>query len=404
MAQFAWEARTRTGETKTGVMTADSMEAVSQKLRSQALQVSSIKKKAAQISFNIKLPQFGSGVTSKDLVLFSRQFATMIDAGLPLVQCLDILGNQNPNPQFKKVILDIKSTVETGTTFADALRKHPKVFDVLFCSLVAAGEAGGILDTILNKLTGYIEKNIALVKQIKSALTYPLSILSISFGVVAVMMLFVIPTFQKMFADMGATLPELTQGVIDVSKWFQANWYLLFGGIFATIFGFIKWKSTKRGREIFDKYVLKMPLIGEILRRVAVARFTSTMATMLSSGVPILDSLDIVAKAAGNTTIEKGIQHVRTKISEGKTMAQPLMETGVFPSMVVQMIAVGESTGALDKMLEKIASYYEEEVEEAVDKMTSMIEPVMMVFLGGVLGTILISMYLPIFTMAGSIK
>lgn len=402
MAQFAWEARTRNGELRSGVMNADSMEAVSQKLRAQAMQVQSVKKKAAQ--FTIALPQLGTGITSKDLVLFARQFATMIDAGLPLVQCLDILGQQNPNPQFKKVILDLKSTVETGTTFADALRKHPKVFDTLFCSLVSAGEAGGILDTILNKLTTYIENNIKLVKQIKSALTYPLSILSISFGVVAVMMLFVIPTFQKMFADMGATLPELTQGVIDVSKWFQANWWILFGSIAAVIISFLKWKSTKKGRDIFDKYILKVPLIGEVLRRVAVARFTSTMATMLSSGVPILDSLDIVAKAAGNTTIERGIIHVRTKISEGKTMAQPLMETGVFPSMVVQMIAVGESTGALDKMLEKIAAYYEEEVEEAVSKMTSMIEPVMMVFLAFVLGTILISMYLPIFTMAGAIK
>ena len=402
MAQFAWEARTRNGETKNGVMTADSLEAVQQRLRAQAMQVLSVKKKAAE--FNLTLPTFGTGITSKDLVLFTRQFSTMIDAGLPLVQCLDILGNQNPNPAFKKVILDLKATVETGTTFADALRKHPKVFDVLFCSLVSAGEAGGILDTIMNKLSSYIEKNIKLVKQIKSALTYPLSILTISFGVVAVMMLFVIPTFQKMFADMGAALPDLTQGVIDTSKWFQSNWYILFGSIGAFIFGFTRWKATKKGTEIFDRYILKAPLVGEILRRVAVARFTSTMGTMLSSGVPILDSLDIVAKASGNTTIEKGILHVRTKISEGKTMAQPLMETGVFPSMVVQMIAVGESTGALDKMLEKIASYYEEEVEEAVERMTSMIEPAMMVFLGGVLGTILISMYLPIFTMAGAIK
>jgi type IV pilus assembly protein PilC len=402
MPAFVWEAKTRAGEVRTGTMVADTIEAVQQRLRQQALQPQSVKKQPLQIQ--LKLPQFGSGVTSKDLVLFTRQFSTMIDAGLPLVQCLDILGNQNDNPAFKKVLLDLKSTVETGTTFAEALKKHPKVFDTLFVNLVAAGETGGILDTIMNRLSTYIEKNMKLIKQIKGAMTYPLVVLSVSFAVVAVLLLFVIPTFEKMFKDMGGTLPALTQSLIDLSRWLQ-NWALvIFPAIAAAIVLFLRAKATKRGTELFDTYILKAPIFGDIIRKVAVARFTSTMGTMLSSGVPILDSLDIVARSAGNTVIEHGIQFVRAKISEGKTMAQPLADTKIFPPMVVQMIAVGESTGALDKMLSKIADFYEEEVDDAVQAMTSLIEPIMMVFLGGLLGTMMIAMYLPIFTMAGSLK
>ncbi|MCC6808130.1 MAG: type II secretion system F family protein [Deltaproteobacteria bacterium] len=402
MPAFIWEARTRAGEVKNGTMVADTIEAVQQRLRQQSLQPQSVKKQPLQIK--LKLPQFGSGVSSKDLVLFTRQFSTMIDAGLPLVQCLDILGNQNDNPAFKKVLLDLKSTVETGTTFAEALKKHPKVFDTLFVNLVAAGETGGILDTIMNRLSAYIEKNIKLVKQIKGAMTYPLVVLSVSFAVVSVLLLFVIPTFEKMFKDMGGTLPGLTQGLIDISQWLQAWAIFIFPAIAAIVVAGIRFKQTKRGTEIFDKTILKAPVFGDIVRKVAVARFTSTMGTMLSSGVPILDSLDIVARSAGNTVVEQGILFVRAKISEGKTMAQPLADTKIFPPMVVQMIAVGESTGALDKMLTKIADFYEEEVDEAVAAMTSLIEPFMMVFLGGLLGTMMIAMYLPIFTMAGSLK
>jgi type IV pilus assembly protein PilC len=402
MPAFVWEARTRAGEVKNGTMVADTMEAVQQRLRQQSLQPQSVKKQAMQI--NIKLPSFGGGVTSKDLVLFTRQFSTMIDAGLPLVQCLDILGNQNNNPEFKRVLLDIKSTVETGTTFAEALKKHPKVFDTLFTNLVAAGETGGILDSIMQKLSLYIEKNIKLVKKVKGALTYPLIVLSVSFAVVTVLLMFVIPTFEKMFKDMGGTLPALTQFLVDLSRGLGANAIWIFPSIGITVFGLWRLKNTKKGTEVFDKYILKAPVFGEIVRRVAVARFTSTMGTMLSSGVPILDSLDIVARSAGNTTVEQGILYVRAKISEGKTMAQPLADTKIFPPMVVQMIAVGESTGALDKMLGKIADFYEEEVDDAVNAMTALIEPVMMVFLGGLLGTMMIAMYLPIFTMAGSIK
>ena len=402
MAVFTWEARTRSGETKTGTMTADSLEAVQQRLRAQALQPASVKKKARELK--LKLPQLGSGVTAKDLVLFTRQFSTMIDAGLPLVQCLDILGNQNDNAAFKKVILDLKVTVETGSTFADALRKHPKVFDNLFVNLVAAGEAGGILDTIMTRLSMYIEKNVKLVKQVKSALTYPISILAISFAVIAVMLLFVIPTFKKMFQDFGGTLPALTQMLIDISEFLQSYAIYMGIGMGLALFAFIKWKNSKRGRPQFDRILIKVPVIGEIVRRVAVAKFTRTMGTMMASGVPILDSLDIVARAAGNAVVEAGIIYTRNKISEGKTMAQPLGETGIFPPMVVQMIAVGEATGALDKMLNKIADFYEEEVDDAVAAMTALIEPIMMVFLGGILGTIMIAMYLPIFTMASTIK
>jgi type IV pilus assembly protein PilC len=402
MPAFVWEARTRTGETRNGTMVADTMEAVQQRLRAQALQPQSVKKKPLEIK--LKLPGIGGGVPAKDLMLFTRQFSTMIDAGLPLVQCLEILGNQNDNPDFKRILLDLKNTVETGQTFADALKKHPKVFDNLFVNLVAAGETGGILDSIMQRLSVYIEKNLKLVKQIKGALTYPVVVLCVSFAVVAVLLLFVIPTFEKMFKDFGGSLPALTQSLIDMSQWLQAYAPYLFPAIGAGVFGLKKFKETPKGTEIFDTHILKAPLIGDVVRKVAVARFTRTMGTMLSSGVPILDSLEIVARSSGNVVIERGIMFVRTKISEGKTMAQPLGDTKLFPPMVVQMISVGEATGALDKMLSKIADFYEEEVDEAVAAMTSMIEPVMMVFLGGLLGTMMIAMYLPIFTMAGSIK
>lgn len=400
MPAFVWEAKTRSGETRNGTMVADTMEAVQQRLRQQALQPQSVKKKPVEI----KLPQFGSGVTSKDLVLFTRQFSTMIDAGLPLVQCLEILGAQNDNPAFKKVILDLKTTVETGTTFAEAMKKHPKVFDTLVVNLVAAGETAGILDSIMTRISAYIEKNMKLVKQVKGALSYPTIVFCVMVVVVAVLLLFVIPTFEKMFKDMGGTLPGLTQFLIDLSRGLRDTiMYIVpvVAGIAFAIFRFIR---TTQGSRLLDKVLLRAPIIGDVVRKVAVARFTRTMGTMLSSGVPILDSLDIVAKSAGNYVVEQGIIFVRNKISEGKTMAQPLAETKIFPPMVCQMIAVGESTGALDKMLNKIADYYEDEVDEAVKGMTALIEPAMMVVLAGIVGTFLIAMYLPIFTMAGGVK
>ncbi len=401
MAEWVWEGRTRTGEVKKGVMQADAERDVMLKLRQQNIQPSKVKKKGKSLN----LPSMGGGVSQGQLVVFVRQFATMIDAGLPLVQCLEILGNQEPHKTFKRVILDVKANVEGGATFADSLKRHPIVFDNLFCNLVAAGEIGGILDTILNRLATYIEKNVKLARQVKGAMVYPVAILVIALVVVAALLKYVIPTFENMFADLGdAKLPALTQFVIGASHWFQANFIaiVVIGG--ASFYGF-KWAlRQEKGKEIFDTVMLKLPLFGPLLRKVAVAKFTRTLGTMIASGVPILDALDIVAKSAGNKVIERAIYFVREKISEGSNMAEPLAKTNVFPSMVVQMIAVGESTGAMDTMLQKIADFYEEEVEVAVGSLTKLLEPLMMVFIGGIVGTVLIAMYLPIFEIAGNVK
>ncbi|MSP71784.1 MAG: type II secretion system F family protein [Myxococcales bacterium] len=401
MAEWVWEGRTRTGEVKKGVMQADAERDVMLKLRQQNIQPLTVKKKGKSLN----LPSMGGGVSQAQLVVFVRQFATMIDAGLPLVQCLEILGNQEPHKTFKRVILDVKANVEGGATFADSLKRHPIVFDNLFCNLVAAGEIGGILDTILNRLATYIEKNVKLVRQVKGAMVYPVAILVIALVVVAALLKYVIPTFENMFADLGdAKLPALTQFVIGASHWFQANFMaiVVIGG--AAFYGF-KWAlRQEKGKEIFDTVMLKLPLFGPLLRKVAVAKFTRTLGTMIASGVPILDALDIVAKSAGNKVIERAIYFVREKISEGSNMAEPLAKTNVFPSMVVQMIAVGESTGAMDTMLQKIADFYEEEVEVAVGSLTKLLEPLMMVFIGGIVGTVLIAMYLPIFEIAGNVK
>jgi type IV pilus assembly protein PilC len=401
MGVFLWEAKLRTGETRSGEMEAPSREVVVQRLRSQSLQVSKIKKKP--IALNFRLPG-SSGVTSKEMVVFTRQFATMIDAGLPLVQCLEILGTQQPNAEFKKVILDVKAAVESGQTLADALRRHPKVFDKLYANLVAAGEASGILDTILNRLAAYIEKNVKLVKQVKSAMTYPVITIVVSLGVTVVLLVWVIPIFQKMFGDFGSALPAPTQMVINLSEFVRAHILWLVFGVTGTVVGVSAARKNPKGREIIDLMLIKAPIVGPLVQRVAVARFTRTLGTMLSSGVPILDALEIVAGTAGNTVVEKGLRVVRARISEGKTMAQPLSEIPVFPPMVVQMIAVGESTGAMDTMLNKIADFYDEEVDGAISQMMAMLEPLIMAFLAVVLGGLVIAMYLPVFTLAGSIK
>lgn len=400
MPTFVWEAKTRVGELKRGEMEATTADVVSQRLRSQNLQVNKVKKKPFEI--NIKMPG-QQGVTVKELVVFTRQFATMIDAGLPLVQCLEILGGQMDNPEFKRVILDVKSTVESGTTLADALRKHPKVFNRLFANLVAAGEASGILDTILNRLAAYIEKNMKLMKQVKGAMTYPAITLGISFAVTIVLLVYVIPVFQQMFGDFGQALPAPTQIVVDLSEFVRAQILFILGGIAAVVVGFKAGINTPRGRELFDMALIKAPIIGPLVQKVAVAKFTRTLGTMLSSGVPILDALEIVAGTAGNTVVEKGLRVVRAKISEGKTMAGPLADIPVFPPMVVQMIAVGESTGAMDTMLNKIADFYDDEVDGAITTMMSMLEPLIMAFLAVVLGGLVIAMYLPVFSMAGSV-
>ena len=404
MAEWVWEGRTRTGEVRKGTINAESERDVHLRLRQQNIQPNKVKKKGKGVA--IKLPGMNSGkIKSEELVVFVRQFATMIDAGLPLVQCLDILATQEPNKNFKRILTDVKNSVEAGATFADSLKRHPQTFDTLFVNLVAAGEIGGILDTILNRLATYIEKNVKLKRKVKGAMTYPIGIAIVAIGVVAALLKYVIPTFEQMFADFGnAKLPALTQLVIAASHWFQENFLYVVGAMVAGIWGFKRFVGTKKGRQFIDRALLKMPLIGKLLRKVAVAKFTRTLGTMIASGVPILDALDIVARSAGNTVIEEGIYFVRDRISEGSNMADPLAQTKVFPSMVVQMIAVGESTGAMDTMLQKIADFYEDEVDVAVESLTKLMEPLMMVVIGGVVGTVLIAMYLPIFEVAGNIK
>ncbi len=400
MIAFLWEARTRTGDVRKGVMEAENEDAVLNRLKLQLLQPVSVKKQPKQINI-----QFGTGVKTTDIVIFTRLFATMIDAGLPIVQCLEILSAQAENKIFGKILGQIKASVEGGLTLSDALKKHPKVFDNLFVHLVAAGEAGGILDTILQRLSVYMEKSMRLARRIKGAMSYPIVVLGIAGLVVTILLTKVIPVFEKMFKDFGGgKLPAPTQFVIDASHMLAAYLpYIVVGLILATV-GWRAILRTKRGRYAFDGMLLKLPVLGPVLRKVVVARFTRTMGTLLSSGVNILDAMDIVARTAGNVIVMDGILYARAKISEGKDLSTPLMETALFPPMVVQMIAVGEQTGALDNMLTKIADFYEEEVDVAVAAMTSLIEPIMMVFLGTVIGGLVIAMYMPIFEMAGNIK
>src|SRR6266852_1594102 len=390
---FTWQGKTRSGEVKKGQMEATDEASVHQRLRSMSLQNVKVRKKS---QFSFKLPGIG-GISQKDIVIFTRQFATMIDAGLPLVQCLDILA-------FREVLTKVKVKVESGSTLADSLKDHPKVFDTLFVQLVAAGEIGGILDTILNRLAAYIEKNEKLKSKVKGAMVYPSIVLTVAIGVTVVLLLFVTPTFEKMFKDFGGAMPAPTQIVIDLSKFLQKYILLMVGVAIAVAIAFKTWENTKKGREQWDRFTIQTPIFGPLIRKVAVARFTRTLGTMISSGVPILDALEVVAKSAGNAMVEKAIRYTKEKISEGKTIVQPLAETKVFPSMVVQMIGVGEATGAMDQMLNKIADFYDDEVDAAVAALTSMIEPVMMVFLGGIVGGFLIAMYLPIFSIAGAVK
>ncbi|TMB30268.1 MAG: type II secretion system F family protein [Deltaproteobacteria bacterium] len=398
---WVWEGKTKTGEVKRGEVEAPDEASVQQRLRAMALMNVKIKKKPIQIS--LKLPGLG-GISQKDLVIFTRQFATMIDAGLPLVQCLDILSGQLDNMAFREVLVKVKTKVESGSTLADALGDHPKVFDTLYVQLVAAGEIGGILDTILNRLAQYIEKNEKLKSKVKGAMVYPSVVLIVAVGVTVVLLLFVTPTFEKMFKDFGGAMPTPTQIVIDLSKWLQNYIGYLVAFLIALVIAFRAWISWPRGREQWDAFVIRTPIFGPLVRKVAVARFTRTLGTMISSGVPILDALEVVAKTAGNSVVEKAIRYTKLKIAEGKTIVQPLAETKVFPPMVVQMIGVGEATGAMDQMLSKIADFYDDEVDAAVSALTTLIEPVMMVFLGGVVGGFLVAMYLPIFSIAGAVK
>ncbi|MGA8893565.1 MAG: type II secretion system F family protein [Anaeromyxobacteraceae bacterium] len=398
---WKWEAKTRQGELRGGEMEAADDAAVKARLAQMGLEPTKVKKKPKEI--HLKIPGFG-GVTTKDLLVFTRQFSVMIDAGLPLVQGLEIIATQADNHEFRRVLMDVKLRVESGSTFADALAQHPKVFDELFTQLVRAGEIGGILDTILQRLGAYIEKNEKLKRRVKGAMVYPSIVLVVAVGVTLVMLMFVTPTFEKMFKDFGGAMPAPTQFLIDVSHFLTGYWYFVFGIPVALFIAWRAWVGTEQGRRQWDAFILKLPVVGPLIRKIAVARFTRTLGTMLSSGVPILDALEIVARSAGNKTIERAILTVRARIAEGKNIAGPLAETKVFPPMVVQMIGVGEATGAMDQMLNKIADFYDDEVDVAVAALTSMIEPVMMVFLGGMVGGFMVAMYLPIFNVAGNIK
>jgi type IV pilus assembly protein PilC len=398
MPVFLWQAKTKKGETKKGEMEGADEAAVRGRLRRQGLTVEKIKPKPKDLFENIAF--FQPKVTEKDIVVFSRIFATMINAGLPLMQSLDILAAQEQNKTFAKIIRTLKEDIEGGSTLTDALKKYPKIFDQLFVNLVAAGESGGILDTILQRLSNYIEKAMKLKSKVKGAMTYPASVLGISIGVVALLLLKVIPVFQKMFEGMGGELPGPTQFLVDASQAAQDYFIYAIVAVVAVVYAFKRYYKTEKGTLTIDALILKSPVFGPLLKKVAVAKFTRTLSTMMSSGVPIMEGLDIVSKTAGNKIIENAILETRKSIGEGKTIAEPLMETDIFPPMVVQMIAVGEATGALDAMLAKIADFYDDEVDAAVDAMTALLEPFMMVFLGGVVGGMIIAMYLPIFKMA----
>jgi type IV pilus assembly protein PilC len=403
MPVFIWQGKTRDGASKKGELEARNSEAVMAQLRSQGIVPSKVKEKGRDISEVFKFLQ--PKVKTKDLVVFTRQFAVMVDAGLPLVQCLHILGSQEENPTFKRIINAVRSEVESGATFAESLGKHPQAFDDLYVNLVAAGEVGGILDTILNRLAVQLEKADKLARQLKGAMVYPATVSTIAIACIVLLLVKVIPVFQKMFEDFGGTLPAPTAAVIALSEWLQANLLYLIGGATAVFTAFKQGRARSTGfRYKTDKLAIYLPVFGNIIKKVAVARFTRTLGTMISSGVPILDGLDIVAKTAGNMVIEEELQATRASISEGKTIAEPLQGSKVFPGMMVQMVSVGEETGSMEIMLSKIADFYDDEVDTAVGALTSMLEPIMMVFMGGSIGSILIAMYLPIFTIADSVK
>jgi type IV pilus assembly protein PilC len=401
MPAYQWVGKNRLNKVQKGEMEALSEAGVRAILVRQKIVPTRIKPKPKDLFANIGFLQ--PKVKEKDIILFARQFSTMIDAGLPIIQCLDILHTQQDNATFKKVLKKIKESVEGGATMAEALKAFPKHFDNLFVNMIAAGEAGGILDTILRRLAAYMEKAARLKARVKGAMTYPLATLAIAIIVLAVILVFVIPVFEEMFADFGSELPAPTQFVVFLSDMVKSKILYIIAAAILFGFAFKKYYATEKGRDTTDALLLKLPVFGLLLRKVAVAKFTRTMGTMLTSGVAILEALDIVAKTAGNRSVEKAIYNVRSGISEGRTMADPLTESGVFPPMVCQMISVGESTGALDAMLEKIADFYDEEVDQAVENMTALIEPIMLVFLGVTIGGLVIAMYLPIFKMAGAI-
>jgi type IV pilus assembly protein PilC len=400
MPAFVYKGKTRDGRAVAGEKVGENKEAVMALLRREQVLVSSIKEKGKEVA----LPKFGGGVKAKDLAIFTRQFSVMIDAGLPLVQCLEILGSQNDNKTFAKIIQTTRMDVEAGASLADAMRKHPKAFDDLYTNMVAAGEAGGILDTILKRLATHIEKAVKLTSQVKGAMIYPIAVLTIAAGAITIILWKVIPVFAGLFEGLGATLPLPTRIVIQLSNWIGRGMPIIVIGMFLLVMGFRKYHSTYNGRRVIDRTLLRLPIFGDLFRKIAVARFCRTLATLIASGVPILDGLEITARTAGNSIVEDAIMAVRKAVESGLTLAQPLKESGVFPPMVVQMIGVGEQTGALDAMLSKIADFYEEEVDQAVANLLTLMEPVMIVFLGGTVGGIVIAMYMPMFDLIGKMS
>jgi type IV pilus assembly protein PilC len=401
MPDYKYQGTSRSGSSVSGVMTAANKSELATLLKRQQITATKMTEKGKE--FNV--PTFGGGVNSKELAIFTRQFSVMIDAGLPLVQCLEILASQQENKTFQKVLISTRGQVEGGATLSAAMRSSPKVFDALYVNMVEAGETGGILDTILQRLSSYIEKNVKLQRAVKSALVYPVGVLTVAGGVITLLLWKVVPIFATLFAGLGVDLPLPTKIVIAMSNLVGSIFgFLLLVALAGAIFGLKIWYGTPQGRFVLDTIILKLPVLGILMRKIAVARFTRTLGTLISSGVPILEGLDITAKTAGNAVVEKALQQVRRSLEEGKSLTEPLKDSEVFPGMVTQMIAVGEQTGAMDAMLQKIADFYEEEVDAAVKDLLTALEPVMIVFLGVVVGGVVISMYLPLFSLIGKLS
>ena len=396
MPTFEWKG-TRAGQVQSGTLVAPTRAAAETMLRRQRIEAPSVREKGKEIA----VPRWGGKVPAQLIAIFTRQFSVMIDAGLPLVQCLEILGSQQEHKAFKRSLIQIRQDVESGSSLADAMRKHPKTFNDLYTNMVAAGEAGGILDTILQRLAAYIEKSVKLNSQVKSAMIYPVAVISIAVIVVIVILWKVIPVFAALFKGLGAELPAPTRIVIALSNFIGDYWWIMGILIGGTIYALKRYHETYKGKRVLDGLLLRAPILGILLRKIAVARFCRTLATLTSSGVPILDGLQITAKTAGNSIVEDAIMATRKSVEEGKTISEPLADTEVFPSMVVQMIAVGEQTGALDTMLSKIADFYEEEVDTAVAGLMKLLEPVLIAFLGVAIGGIVIAMYMPMFSLIG---
>ncbi len=399
MPNYAWKGRTRAGKAQEGVLVAENKDAAIAMLRKQQVTVTAVTEKGKEFA----LPKMGGGISQKEIAVFTRQFSVMIDAGLPLVQCLEILGGQQDNRVFQKILFEVRQDIEAGATLADALRKHPRAFDDLYCNMVAAGETGGILDTILQRLSQYIEKIVKLRSAVRSAMVYPVAVILIAIGVVWIILWKVIPTFATLFSGLGAQLPLPTRITIALSKFIGAWWWAIFLAVGLAIFAVHRYHKTYSGRRKIDGLLLRLPVLGNVLKKIAVARFCRTLGTLISSGVPILEALEITAKTAGNAVVEDAIMETRKSIEQGKTISEPLKATTVFPSMVVQMVAVGEQTGALETMLNKIADFYEDEVDEATANLLALLEPIMICFLGVVIGGIVISMYMPMFDLINKI-